>query len=65
MDPNACLRRIDEATSRSERTEALADLHSWLSSGGFAPHWAMYPEATKRYVTRYGWRPSMPEEFRK
>lgn len=64
MDPTACLRRI-ESTARGERNAALSDLHIWLcKGGGFAPDWASYPEATKIYVKRYGWRPSMPQSFR-
>lgn len=64
MDPNACLQRIADASDRAEERNAIDDLHTWLSGGGFAPHWAMHPDATRVYVRRYGWRPSMPEAFR-
>jgi hypothetical protein len=65
MDPNACLRRIENTVDDGDcRDDACADLHTWITHGGFAPHWAMYPKATSEYVKRYGWRPSMPESFR-
>jgi hypothetical protein len=57
MDPNATLRRIEDLLSAGmgpsdieEVTEALDDLHAWLTSGGFAPRsWARYPRATAAY----------------
>lgn len=65
MDPNATLRLAVKGNTARERLEALENLDTWIRQGGFAPHWAMEPEGTRRYVARYGWRPSMPESFRK
>lgn len=55
MDPNATLRLIGES-SRIDRdtSEAMANLYSWLSRGGFAPNWSAYPKATKRFRRVYG-----------
>ncbi len=53
MDPNACLRRINDATSRSERNEACDDLRTWIARGGFQPDWTAYPKATAYYRKRY------------
>lgn len=56
MDPNANLAEqarllspelsIRDRRRRSELRQALRD---WLTTGGFAPDWAKYPDATKAY----------------
>lgn len=41
MDPEACLRRADQAVSDlflDEAAEALADYWRWRDRGGFEPH---------------------------
>lgn len=55
MDPNATLRLIDEALKNSGGTvrdvvEPMYVLRDWIAAGGFGPHWAMYPSATKAYA---------------
>lgn len=54
MDPNACLRRIEDATRLSslDCREAIADLAGWLAHGGFPPDWATYPRGAKRFARR-------------
>ncbi len=40
MDPEACLRRIEDAASdgdRDEMRDAAADLREWIEKGGFLP----------------------------
>lgn len=59
MDPNATLRIIAEAMTAPDGTcepaiDAAYDLRTWISSGGFPPHWAMYPKATKFYADYFG-----------
>lgn len=49
MDPNACLRRIADADTRSEVTDACRDLAGWIARGGFEPDWSAYPAGTRRY----------------
>ena len=67
MDPTAALRDaeagLDAFIARNDIHQSLLDLREWLSHGGFAPHWAMYPRATREFVALFGWRPSMPESF--
>ena len=55
MDPNATLRRLDEAMDEREMDEAgfiVKDLARWLASGGFEPEWWRYPRATAFYSAR-------------
>jgi hypothetical protein len=50
MDPDAALRRIDDADRvDAETREVMRGLHQWLSRGGFAPDWDAYPTGTRRY----------------
>ena len=50
MDPNACLRIINDATRiNAEAREACENLYTWIARGGFAPDWTAYPLGTKRY----------------
>lgn len=58
MDPDACLRRIADATDRRERSDACEDLFQWLKRGGFEPAWDNYPKGLRRYAA---WR---AERFR-
>lgn len=52
MDPDACLRRIADADSQDEISEACKDLYNWIKFGGFQPDWKAQPNATKRYRAR-------------
>lgn len=55
MDPNANLQEqatLLDAMDRSDRrrlSELRHALQSWLTSGGFAPNWNTFPQATKAY----------------
>lgn len=42
MDPDACLRRLEEAIEDGDLEEAkhaLQDLREWLRRGGYPPAW--------------------------
>ena len=55
MDPDAALRRIDDADRvDAETREVMRGLHQWLSRGGFQPDWSVYPTGTRRYRKMYG-----------
>ncbi|HEY6117461.1 MAG TPA: hypothetical protein VI172_16025 [Candidatus Dormibacteraeota bacterium] len=54
MDPNATLRRIEDADTRREQREACEDLRTWLARGGFHPDWDAYPKATAFYRKHFG-----------
>lgn len=52
MDPNACLRRIEDALTDSEWQEACdaaRDLDDWRAGGGFEPQWENYMNAANFY----------------
>jgi hypothetical protein len=51
MDPNACLRRIDEADMHDygEIVDACRVLSTWLAYGGFEPIWNDYRLGTLRF----------------
>ncbi len=58
MDPNATLRDIANALDDSEGTvqpavAAAYDLRTWIKQGGFPPHWALYPKATRFYAVYF------------
>jgi hypothetical protein len=55
MDPNATLKIIDGAKRlNAEAHEAMANLHGWISRGGFPPTWELYPKGTRRFAKVYG-----------
>lgn len=56
MDPNACLKRIDDAKRPDSREcrEAIADLERWIAGGGFAPNWQFFPRGTRRFSRKAG-----------
>ncbi len=55
MDPNAALRRIDDANRiDAETREVMRGLRQWLARGGFQPDWDAYPTGTRRYRKTYG-----------
>ncbi len=58
MDPNACLRRIDDLLigDIGELHEACADLHGWLDGGGFEPKWGAYKDGTDYFKNWQGAR---------
>ena len=52
MDPNECLKLIDESVKDNDETEAdwhCYDLMQWLKRGGFQPNWKRYPNATYHF----------------
>jgi hypothetical protein len=57
MDPNANLAEQDRLltaesnTDKRRRSELRRALLGWLTSGGFAPDWKKYPDATAAYRT--------------
>lgn len=58
MDPNATLRLIAEdlnpdappESQDEDVIQAAYDLLTWISNGGYPPHWAMHREATRFYA---------------
>lgn len=49
MDPNANLREQSTCTDPARLRELRQALGLWLESGGFAPDWDAYPDATKDF----------------
>lgn len=52
MDPSVCLSRIQDALDDGDQFEAFtaaADLHEWLTRGGFEPDWSRAPGARDYY----------------
>jgi hypothetical protein len=64
MDPNAALRRIDGAKRiDAETRETMGSLFSWITRGGFAPDWKLYPRGAKRMAKMFGKLRGMGETY--
>lgn len=54
MDPDACLRLLQEAVKAGEPfARHLDDLYRWINRGGFEPDWTKHPEAAHEYRLAY------------
>ncbi len=56
MDPNECLKRINDFIVRGDSGDEVdhwcRDLMAWLDKDGFEPAWERYPMGTSYYRTR-------------
>lgn len=56
MDPNECLKKIDDFIERGdsgpEVDQWCRDLMEWLGKAGFAPDWEKYPMGASYFESR-------------